>query len=57
MEGAVSMSENEQWLIATLKELEPDVRAGALSAIIQCVGHVSEECGKEIKELLAEARK
>ena len=56
MEGAVSMSENEQWLIATLKELELDARAGALSAIIQCVGPVSEECGKAIRELLAEDR-
>ena len=46
------MSEHERWLIATLKELEPNARIGALSAIIQCFGPVSEECGKEIRKLL-----
>lgn len=50
------MSENEHRLVAILKELEHDARAVALSAIIQCVGPVSEECGKEIRKLLAEDR-
>ena len=48
------MSENERWLIATLSKLEPNARVGALSAIIQCIGGVSEECGKEIRKLLEE---
>ena len=46
------MSENEQWLVATLSKLEPNARVSALSAIIQCIGGVSEECGKEIRRLL-----
>lgn len=46
------MNSIEQEIIATLKRLEPNARAGTLSAIIQCIGPVSEECGKEIRKLL-----
>ena len=45
------MNSIEQEIIATLKRLEPNARAGTLSAIIQCIGPVSEECGKEIRKL------
>lgn len=51
------MNSIEQEIIATLKRLEPKARAGALSAIIQCIGPVSEECGKEIRELLSETER
>ena len=48
------MNSIEQEIIAILKRLEPEARAGALSAIIQCIGPVSEECGKGIRKLLEE---
>ena len=48
------MNSIEQEIIATLQRLEPEARVGTLSAIIQCIGPVSEECGKEIRKLLEE---
>jgi len=48
------MNSIEKEIIATLKRLKPEARASALSAIIQCLGPVSEECGKEIRKLLDE---
>lgn len=54
MEGTESMNSIEQEIIATLKRLESEARVGTLSAIIQCIGPVSEECGKEIRKLLEE---
>ena len=50
------MSTLEQEIIATLKRLEPEARAGALTAIIQCIGPVSNECGEEIRKLLEEGK-
>lgn len=51
------MNSIEQEIIVTLKRLEPEARAGVLTAIIQCIGPVSEECGEEIRKLLEEDKK
>lgn len=51
------MNSIEQEIIATLKRLEPKARVGVLSVIIQSIGPVSDECGKEIRKLLSEAER